>query len=71
MLATLDRPSSATPRLLWDVMTENDHELDPTGATTVDPAEIDVGTETEAERQRASSATPCPSSTSSTPPRCG
>jgi RNA polymerase sigma-70 factor, ECF subfamily len=52
VLATLDRPSSATPRLLWDTMSDTDPEtLDPADAAAVDPAEIDPQTETEAERQ--------------------
>ncbi len=52
MLATLDRPSSATPRLLWDTMSDTDPEtLDPADVNAVDPAEIDPQTETEAERQ--------------------
>jgi RNA polymerase sigma-70 factor, ECF subfamily len=52
VLATLDRPSSATPRLLWDTMSDTDPEtLDPADGAAVDPAEIDPQTETEAERQ--------------------
>ena len=52
MLATLDRPSSATPRLLWDTMSDTDPEtLEPADVNAVDPAEIDPQTETEAERQ--------------------
>ncbi len=52
MLATLDRPSSATPRLLWDTMSDTDPEtLEPADVKAVDPAEIDLQTETEAERQ--------------------
>jgi RNA polymerase sigma-70 factor (ECF subfamily) len=52
VLATLDRPSSATPRLLWDTMSDTDPEtLEPADVNAVDPAEIDPQTETEAERQ--------------------
>ncbi len=52
MLATLDRPSATTPRLVWGVMSESDPEaLEPTDDSTVDPAEIDLATESEAERQ--------------------
>ena len=52
MLATLDRPVSATPRLLWDAMTDIDPQgLEPVDTTPADPAEIDPQTETEAERQ--------------------
>ncbi len=51
MLATLDRPSSANHRLRWDVMSTNEPEAVDPVETTVDPAEIDLETETEAERQ--------------------
>jgi RNA polymerase sigma-70 factor (ECF subfamily) len=52
VLATLDRPTPDTPRLLWDVMTDTDPEtLEPADSTEVDPAEIDPLTETEADRQ--------------------
>jgi RNA polymerase sigma-70 factor (ECF subfamily) len=52
VLATLDRtPSAATP-VLWDAMSDRDPEtLEPADATAVDPAEIDVQTETDADRQ--------------------
>ena len=51
MLATLDRPSSANHRLRWDVMSTNEPEAVDPVETTVDPAEIDLETESEAERQ--------------------
>jgi RNA polymerase sigma-70 factor (ECF subfamily) len=52
VLATLDRQPSATPRLLWDAMSDTDPEtLEPADAQGVDPAEIDPQTETETERQ--------------------
>ena len=51
MIATLDRPSSANHRLRWDVMSTNEPEAVDPVETTVDPAEIDLETETEAQRQ--------------------
>jgi RNA polymerase sigma-70 factor (ECF subfamily) len=56
VLATLDRPSPATPRLLWDAMSDSDPEApEPADVRATDPAadsaQPDPQTETEAERQ--------------------
>jgi RNA polymerase sigma-70 factor, ECF subfamily len=52
VLAMLDRPSAATPRLRWEVMSDINPQIPGTvDETPVDPAEVDPQTETEAERQ--------------------
>jgi RNA polymerase sigma-70 factor (ECF subfamily) len=54
VLSTLDRPAPAASPLRWDVMSDIDPlnlEADGLDAHEVDPREVDVDTESEAERQ--------------------
>ena len=52
MQSTLERPGSAEQSVVWGAMSNSDlHPVDPFDATTVDPADIDPATETEAQRQ--------------------